>query len=233
MHRLGFSVRDLETLSARLLAAGEVKVQSVFSHLAAAGNAEHDEFTAGQLTGFREFADGLTSALGYPIIRHIANSAAIQRWPHAHLDMVRLGIGLYGIVSEEKRPLHLQQTSTLKTVITQIRRVPAMDSVGYGRHGRLTRESRIATVNIGYADGYDRRFGNGVGYMKVRGSKVWTVGDICMDMTMLDLGDIDAKEGDEVIVFGDVAELATTIGTIPYELLTGISQRVKRVYYYG
>lgn len=233
MHRLGFSMQDTRELSSQLQRTGEVKVQSVFSHLAAAGDAEHDAFTEGQLIAFHEFADELTTALGYSIIRHIANSAAIQRWPQAHLDMVRLGIGLYGVENKTNSRLYLQQTGTLKTVITQVRRVQAGDSVGYGRRGRLVKESTIATVNIGYADGYDRRFGNGVGYMMVRGGKARTVGDICMDMTMLDLDGIDAKAGDEVVVFGDVEELASTIGTIPYELLTGISQRVKRVYYYG
>lgn len=233
MHRLGFSVQDAKRLSSRLQNTDAVKVQSIFSHLAAAGDAEHDAFTERQLNDFGKFADELTAALGYPVIRHIANSVAIQRWPQAHLDMVRLGIGLYGVESKLDSRLLLQQTGTLKTVITQIRQVAAGDSVGYGRRGRLVKESTIATVNIGYADGYDRRFGNGVGHMTVKGRKARTVGDICMDMTMLDLGDIDAAEGDEVIVFGDVTELAANIGTIPYELLTGISQRVKRVYYYG
>lgn len=232
MHRLGFSTADMSRLARRLRDAVEVRVQSVFSHLAASAEMEHDAFTAGQLAAFRGFADGLADALGYPVIRHIANSAAIQRWPEAHLDMVRLGIGLYGVGDVSGHGLQLMQTGTLKTVITQLRRVPAGDTVGYGRHGVLTKDSLVATVNIGYADGYDRRFGNGVGYMMVNGAVAQTVGDICMDMTMLDLSGIDAEVGDEVIVFDDVQKQASTIGTIPYELLTGISQRVKRVYYY-
>ncbi|SKB56359.1 alanine racemase [Parapedobacter luteus] len=233
MHRLGFSVSDIEQLISRLQETGEVKVQSVFSHLAAAGDATHDAFTARQLAAFELFAGKLVDALRYPFIRHIANTAGIQRWPQAHLDMVRLGIGLYGVHNEGHKALVLQQASTLKTTITQIREVPAGESVGYNRSGMLTKDSTIATVNIGYADGYDRRFGNGVGSMMVKGKTVPTVGDICMDMTMLDVSGVDAREGDEVIVFGDVDRLAKTIGTIPYELLTGISQRVKRVYYYG
>src|SRR5690606_24931841 len=142
----------------------EIRVQSVFSHLAASGDARHDAFTGDQLAAFQQFADGLIASLGYPVVRHVANTAAIQRWPEAHLDMVRLGIGLYGIGHPGERELQLQQTGTLKTVITQLRQVPAEDSIGYGRHGRLKKDSVIATVNIGYADGYDRRFGNGVGY---------------------------------------------------------------------
>src|SRR5690606_33833686 len=233
MHRLGFSTSDAARLAERLNGVrATVKVVSVFSHLAAAGEEQHDAFTLGQLAVFQQFADVLTNALGYPVLRHIANSAATRRWPQAHLDMVRLGIGLYGVADRHDTDLRLQQTGTLTTAITQVRHVPANDSVGYGRHGRVPNDSVIATVNSGYADGYDRRFGNGVGYMLVNGSKAPTVGDICMDMTMLDLTGINAEVGDEVIVFDDIEKQAKLIGTIPYELLTGISQRVKRVYYY-
>lgn len=233
MHRLGFPTADAAQLAQRLNdVSAVVKVMSVFSHLAAAEDEEHDAFTLGQLAAFQVFADVLTNGLGYPVLQHIANSAAIRRWPEAHLDMVRLGIGLYGVGERHDNDLQLQQTSTLRTVITQVRHVPANDSVGYGRHGVVTKDSVVATVNIGYADGYDRRFGNGVGYMLVNGSKAPTIGDICMDMTMLDLNGINAEIGDEVIVFDDIEKQAEAIGTIPYELLTGISQRVKRVYYY-
>ncbi len=232
MHRLGFSVADGAQLAARLKRVEAVRVISVFSHLAAAGEVEHDAFTTDQLGAFHAFADKLITALGYPALRHITNSAAILRWPQAHLDMVRLGIGLYGVGGRGENGLQLQQTGILKTVVTQLRQVPAGDSVGYGRRGVITKDSVVATVNIGYADGYDRRFGNGVGYMLVNGIKAPTVGDICMDMTMLDLSGINAEVGDEVIVFDDIEKQAAVIGTIPYELLTGISQRVKRVYYY-
>lgn len=232
MHRLGFSANDAVRLAARLRDAAEVRVQSVFSHLAAAGDREHDAFTAGQIAALRTFADTLEGGLGYSVTRHIANSAAIQRWSQAHMDMVRLGIGLYGLGDTGGNNLQLQQTGALKTVITQLRTVPAGDTVGYGRRGRIAEDSVIATVNIGYADGYDRRFGNGVGYMMVNGAKAPTVGDVCMDMTMLNVTGIVAAAGDEVTVFDDVEVQAAAIGTIPYELLTGISQRVKRVYYY-
>lgn len=233
MHRLGFSVTDINLLINHLRATTAVKVRSVFSHLAAAGSSAHDAFTENQLNIFGKFAQQLTTALEYPVIRHIANTAGIQRWPQAHLDMVRLGIGLYGIGNDGGPSLSLQQASSLKTTVIQIRKVPAGESVGYGRNGRVTKESVIATVSIGYADGYDRRFGNGVGQMIIGDVPVRTIGDICMDMTMLDVSGLEVQEGDEVTVFGDVEKLAASIGTIPYELLTGISQRVKRVYYYG
>ncbi|WP_257668158.1 bifunctional UDP-N-acetylmuramoyl-tripeptide:D-alanyl-D-alanine ligase/alanine racemase [Parapedobacter tibetensis] len=233
MHRLGFSVDDIGLLINYLRQIYAVKVRSVFSHLAAAGDAKHDKFTEEQLARFNRFTDELGEALGYPFVRHIANTAGIQRWPQAHWDMVRLGIGLYGIGNGKNSKLQLQQVSTLKTTVTQIRQVPAGETVGYGRKGVLAKDSTIATVNIGYADGYDRRFGNGVGFMAVNGRAIPTVGDICMDMTMLDASGVDVHEGDEVVVFGDIELLAQAIGTIPYELLAGISQRVKRVYYYG
>jgi len=233
MHRLGFSIQDINLLINYLKDTSAVKVQSIFSHLAAAGTPVHDSFTETQLASFGEFAERLSTTLGYPVIRHIANTAGIQRWPQAHLDMVRLGIGLYGIGNEGGQMLFLQPASSLKTTVIQTRKVAAGESVGYGRRGLLSRDSVIATVSIGYADGYDRRFGNGVGQMTIGNATVRTVGDICMDMTMLDVSGLDVKEGDEVTVFGNVEKLAKTIGTIPYELLTGISQRVKRVYYYG
>lgn len=233
MHRLGFSISDIDLLINYLKNTAAVKVRSIFSHLAAAGAPEHDAFTENQLHEFSKFATRLTTALGYPVIRHIANTAGIHRWPRAHFDMVRLGIGLYGIGNEGGQSLSLQPASSLKTTVIQTRQVPAGESVGYGRNGMLTKDSTIATVSIGYADGYDRRFGNGVGQMRIGNTTVPTVGDICMDMTMLDISGLEVREGDEVIVFGDVEKLAGTIGTIPYELLTGISQRVKRVYYYG
>ncbi len=233
MHRLGFSVEDITLLGNYLQQTDTVKVQSVFSHLAASSDARHDAFTERQLTAFNQFADRLTTVLGYPIIRHVANTEGIQRWPQAHLDMVRLGIGLHGIGAKRTYAMQLQQVGTLKTTVAQIRRVQAGESVGYGRNTMLKRDTTVATVNIGYADGYDRRFGNGVGHMTIHGTNVPTVGDICMDMTMLDVSGVDVREGDEVVVFGDIEQLAETIGTIPYELLAGVSQRVKRVYYYG
>ncbi|MFC3198037.1 bifunctional UDP-N-acetylmuramoyl-tripeptide:D-alanyl-D-alanine ligase/alanine racemase [Parapedobacter deserti] len=233
MHRLGFGVNDINQLTSDLSETNAVKVKSVFSHLAAAGEGEHDAFTKRQLASFDAAVSRLRKVLGYPFICHIANTAAIQRWPGAHLDMVRLGIGLYGIRNAGNHSIPLQQVCTLKTAIAQLRRVPAGESVGYGCKGILTRERIIATVNVGYADGYDRRFGNGVGCMVINGKAVRTVGDICMDMAMVDVTGVEVREGDEVVVLDDLAQQAAAIGTIPYELLAGISQRVKRVYFYG
>lgn len=231
MHRLGFQQGDIAELAGKLSATDTVQVSTVFSHLVASGEQAHDDFTLHQLRLFGEVTDTLSRGIGYPFLRHIANTAAIARWPQTHLDMVRLGIGLYGVEEGDcTRPL--QQVGTLKTTITQIRQVMAGDSVGYGRGAVLAKDSTIATVKIGYADGYDRRFGNGVGQMIVNGSMVSTVGNICMDMCMLDVSDTGAQEGDEVIIFGDIAQMAEKIGTIPYEILAGISQRVKRVYFY-
>jgi len=233
MNRLGFEPKDLPLLLDALRGAGEVRVKSVFSHLAAAGDPQHDAFTIHQLTVFEQFTDALGEGLGYSFLRHIANTAAISRWPRARYDMVRLGIGLYGVSGGETLPL--ATVATLKTSVAQVRKVKAGETIGYNRHGKLEYDGQIATVRIGYADGYSRRFGNGTGTMLLQGKPVRTVGDICMDMCMLDVSGMEVTEGEEVIVFGDtpaVSELADRIGTIPYELLATVSQRVKRIYYY-
>lgn len=233
MNRLGFEPDDLPQLLEILGSSDRVQVQSVFSHLAAAGDSRHDAFTASQLSAFEQFTDGLKEGLGYSFLRHIANTAAISRWPGARYDMVRLGIGLYGVAGGDRLPL--ATVATLKTSVAQVREVKAGESIGYNRHGKLERDGRIATVRIGYADGYNRHFGNGAGTMLLQGKPVRTVGDICMDMCMLDVSGMDVQEGEEVIVFGDtpsVTDLSEHIGTIPYELLATVSQRVKRIYYY-
>ena len=169
------------------------------------------------------------------MIKHIANTSAITRWPVAQFDMVRLGIGLYGIDAAVTDINALQPIATLKTSISQVKSVKAGETIGYNRNGSLTKNGHIATVRIGYADGYLRAFGNGVGKMLVKGKVAPTVGNIAMDMCMIDVSEIEVKEGDEVIVFNEelgIEELARQIGTIPYEILTNVSQRVKRVYYY-
>lgn len=231
MHRLGFMPEEVPALWDLLTKTDAVKVVSVFSHLAGAGNPAFDTFTDEQVRLFREFASTLERKLNYPIIKHVCNSNGIVHRIDDHMDMVRLGIGLYGIDMAPK-DLHLQEVGILKTTITQIKELKRGETVGYDRKGVLHRDSKVATVKIGYADGYDRRLGNGVGTMIVRGQHVPTVGNICMDMCILDITDIDAREGDEVLVFADIKKVARDIGTIPYELLTGISSRVKRVYYY-
>jgi alanine racemase len=231
MHRLGFMPEDISELLEILPNTGNIRVKSVFSHLAAAGNPEFDDFTDEQVRLYRELAAIMEQKLKYPFVKHICNSNAIVHRVEDQMDMVRLGIGLYGIDMAPK-DLHLHEVGTLKTTITQIKELRKGETVGYDRKGVLYRDSKIATVKIGYADGYNRRLGNGVGQMVVNGQRVPTVGNICMDMCMLDITGLDIKEGDEVIVFPDVKKVAAEIGTIPYELLTGISSRVKRVYYY-
>ncbi|HWV75528.1 MAG TPA: bifunctional UDP-N-acetylmuramoyl-tripeptide:D-alanyl-D-alanine ligase/alanine racemase [Pseudosphingobacterium sp.] len=235
MHRLGFESEDLQELVSLLKATETVFVKSVFSHLAASGDHKHDDFTRHQIDQFIQFTNIFKERLGYDFIRHIANTSAIVRFPEAQLDMVRLGIGLYGVGSDAGNGLFLHPSAQLKTSITQIKHIKVGETIGYNRNGRLDGEGKIATVKIGYADGYNRRLGNGVGKMLINGYEVRTVGDICMDMCMLDITDITAEEGDEVIVIGEhisVESIAKQIDTIPYEVLTGISQRVKRVYYY-
>jgi Alr-MurF fusion protein len=192
-----------------------------------------DSFTQEQNNLFIELATTIEGAIGYKTIKHIANSAAIERHPHLQHEMVRLGIGMYGVTSNEN--LVLQQTCTLKTTIAQIKHLKKGETVGYSRRGKLERDSIIATVRIGYADGYNRKLGNGKGKMLVNGALAPTIGSICMDMTMIDITDIpNVSEGEYVIVLGEalpVQQIATWCETIPYEILTGISQRVKRIYY--
>lgn len=231
MHRLGFLPDEIERLLEILLDQKQFYVKSVLSHLVASGNEAHDEFTRQQIESFVQIADKLEQALGYRFIRHLANTSAITRWPKAHFDMVRLGIGLYGIATEGNAPI-LNKVHLFKTTITQLKDLQAGETIGYDRAGTLMRDSRIATVKVGYADGYDRKFGNGIGEMEVRGQIVPTVGKICMDMCMLDVTGIDVEEGEEVIIYPDIKKAAEAIGTIPYELLVSISSRVKRIYYY-
>ncbi|UIR56912.1 bifunctional UDP-N-acetylmuramoyl-tripeptide:D-alanyl-D-alanine ligase/alanine racemase [Sphingobacterium sp. SRCM116780] len=231
MHRLGFMPDEIDSLLDILKNQKAMKVQSVFSHLASAGNARDNQFTEKQITLLDAFTKKLQHELGYTFIRHIAATSGIDLWPSAYFDMVRLGIGLYGI-DMDRADLPVQEVSVLKTNVTQIKFLPETETVGYNRAGKLSRPSRIATIKIGYADGYDRRFGNGIGKMSINGQLVATIGHICMDMCMLDVTDIDVQEEDEVIVYPDLKEAALAIGTIPYELLVNISQRVKRVYFY-
>ena len=231
MHRLGFMENDLEELIYILKNQNEVLVKSVFSHLVAAGAEEFQEFTHTQITRFKSYAERIKQGIGHDFLWHICNTSGIVHLPMAHMDMVRLGIGLYGY-DMNPTDLTLETVGQLKTTITQIKHLPKEETIGYDRRGVLQRDSSIATVKIGYADGYDRRFGNGVGKMSIKGKIVPTIGNICMDMCMLDITGMDLSEGEEVIVFPDIAQAAREIGTIPYELMTGISSRVKRVYYY-
>jgi alanine racemase len=204
--------------------------------LAGSEDAAEDDFTNLQAKRFKEAVIILEQAIGDRFLKHMSNSAAIVRHPHLQMDMVRLGIGLYGIEPDAENKLQLQPVATLHSTIAQIKEVRKGESVSYNRRGVVHRDARIATVRIGYADGYSRRFGNGVGNMLVHGLKAPVIGTVCMDMTMLDVTDIaGVKEGDDVIVFGSglpVQDVARMIDTIPYEIMTSVSGRVKRVYYY-
>ena len=235
MHRLGFMETEIDQLLELLKENRNIHIQSIFSHLVASEDHEHDEFTKGQISTFKALSDKIVALYDYPVLRHLANTSAISRWPEAAFEMVRLGIGLYGIDPGVSGKSPLQTVTSLKTSISQIKQIPPGETVGYSREGQMPNGGPIATVKIGYADGYSRKLGNGAGTMLLRGKKVKTIGKICMDMCMIDITGIDATEGDEVIVFNDVIrieDLAKQIETIPYEVLTGISQRVKRVYYY-
>ncbi len=233
MHRLGFTEAEIPRLCHELGRLRNLKVSSIFSHLAGSDEEQHDDFTRYQIDVFSRASGRLTETLGYPVIRHILNSSGIERFPDAQFDMVRLGIGLYGIssVAGDK----LRNVSTLKSTVLQVKDVYPGDTVGYGRHGKVEKPSSIAIVPVGYADGINRHLGNGRGKFVVRGIPVPVIGNVCMDMTILDVTGTSTREGDEVIIFGDenpVTEIAAELDTIPYEILTGISERVKRVYLY-
>ena len=232
MHRLGFRPDDMEEVCRRLKDQCGVMVRSVFSHLAGSDSKEFDDFTKMQLETFASAAAKLEEGLEHPVIKHILNTAGIERFADYQMDMVRLGIGLYGIsASGMEGPCNV---STLKTTILEIQKVPKGDSVGYSRRTFVDRDSRIAIIPIGYADGLDRRLSNRVGKVSIGGKHCPIIGNICMDACMVDVTDTNAKEGDPVIVFGNdpsVCEIADKLGTIPYEILTSVSPRVKRVYF--
>lgn len=235
MNRLGFAVQQMENLCKDITATSSFRVQSVFSHLAASEDPMQDEFSNRQYDLFVQASAILQKNLGYDFLRHIANSAAILRHPQMQLDMVRLGIGMYGVDSAVSGKLNLQTVATLKSTVAQIRHLTAGETVGYNRKGVIERDSMIATISIGYADGFSRRLGNGAGKILIRGQLAPVIGAVCMDMTMVDVTDIPGvKQGDEVTIFGkeiSIQDLANWAGTIPYEIMTGISERVKRVYY--
>ena len=233
MHRLGFDPRlDLPALIDRLHHQTSVIPRSVFSHFVGSDSPDFDDFSARQFALFDEASKTLQAAFPHKILRHICNSAGIERFPERHLDMVRLGLGLYGIDPIDNRSL--QNVTTLRTTILQIRECPKGDSVGYSRRTVLERDSRIAAIPIGYADGLNRHLGNRRGYCLVNGQRADYVGNICMDVCMIDVTDTDCREGDTVEIFGDnlpPAELARLLDTIPYEILTSVSDRVKRIYF--
>jgi alanine racemase len=234
MHRLGFMRHELDDLITALKSNDATKVVSIFSHLAGSDEADFDGFTAEQASLFESMSQYLKDALDIHPLLHLVNSSGITRHPELYYDMVRLGIGMYGFDASNTIQSQLQHIGTLKTTIAQIKELSKGETVGYSRKGVITHQSKIATVSIGYADGYFRDFGNGVGYMLVNGQPARIIGSVCMDMCMLDISDIEnVNVGDEVIVFGSdlpVSTLAAWAKTIPYEIMTSISQRVNRIY---
>ena len=235
MHRLGFDLDTLNELISLIQSKNSFKIQSVFTHLVASENEQEDDFTKQQIIEFDKGCAIFKEALGYSFLTHAANTAAITRHPNMPYSLVRLGIGLYGI-DPGNTQVNLIESSSLKTTISQIKLVSKGESVGYGRKTILQRNSIIATIRIGYADGYPRSLGNGIGSVLIKGKQVKTIGNVCMDMTMVDITDYsDITIEDEVLVFGkgnSIRVVAEAAGTIPYEIMTGISQRVQRVYFH-
>lgn len=234
MHRLGFEEDNLEDLIQILKGNETVQIKSILSHMATSDDLNHDAFSKSQIALFEKLSTKIQTELNIKPIRHILNTSGITNYPEAQYDMVRLGIGLYGISNDEEEQIELENVGTLKSVISQIRTIDKGESVGYGRRFIADRSTKVATIPIGYADGIRRSWGNGVGYVTINGKQAKIIGSICMDMLMVDVTDIDCKEGNTVIVFGEnptVPFIAKQLNTIPYEILTSISQRVKRVFF--
>lgn len=234
MHRLGFEEQDLDELEKGLRNNPNLRVASIFTHLSGADEKAHDEFSAQQAERLTAMADRLERILGNKPLRHVLNSPGILRFPQFQMDMVRLGIGLYGIDPTAEGVANLRPVVTLKTIVSQVKRIKAGDTVGYGRRGKVLRDSVTATIAIGYADGFSRKFSNGAGNVLIHGKLAPVKGNVCMDMTMVDVTGIPVNEGDEAIIFGPglpIQQVAQWIETIPYEILTSTSERVKRVFY--
>jgi alanine racemase len=233
MRRLGFEPSEMQDLTLRLKQLPQLRVASVFSHLAAADNESLDAFTKQQIEKFSTAYTTLTDGIGYKPMRHICNSAGIARFPAAHFEMVRLGIGMYGVGVSEEEQKHLQNVGVWRSRISQIKTVVAGETVGYNRNGKVETTTQVAVVPIGYADGFSRQLGNGKHGLFVNGSFCKIIGNVCMDMCMIDVTDVECKAGDEVIVFSNneqLQALAGALNTISYEVLTSVSGRVKRVY---
>lgn len=233
MKRLGFEESQINELCEFLNTENLFRVKSIFSHLVASDDKSFDEFTNTQISLFEKLSTQIEKSIGYHALKHICNSGAITRWKNAHYNMVRLGIGMYGVGFNEIEKQNLENISSLKTRVSQIKHLESGETVGYNRKGVASKKTIIATIPIGYADGFSRKLGNGNGTVFINQMACKTIGNICMDMCMVDVTDIDCKEGDEVIVFEDNTQLmalSKAMDTIPYEVLTSISSRVKRVY---
>jgi alanine racemase len=234
MHRLGFEDENLDELISILKDNKFVIVKSILSHMATSDDLKYQEFAYSQIALFEKLSSKLMTELQIKPIRHLLNTSGISNFPQAQYDMVRLGIGLYGVSNDTEEQKYLENVGTLKSIISQIRTIQAGESVGYGRRFIADKPTKIATIPIGYADGISRHWGNGVGFVTINNQKAAIVGSICMDMLMVNISEINCKEGDSVIIFGEsptVTFMANQLQTIPYEILTSISQRVKRVFY--
>jgi alanine racemase len=234
MHRLGFENNTIDDLIATLKGNQTVKVKSILSHMATSDDLEFKDFAYSQIDLFERLSSKLMAELQIKPLRHILNTSGISNYPGSQYDMTRLGIGLYGVSNDAEEQKQLENVGTLKSVISQIRSIAAGESVGYGRRFIAEKPTKIATIPIGYADGISRSWGNGLGFVTIKKSKATIVGSICMDMLMVDVTEIECAEGDQVIIFGEsptVTYMAQKLNTIPYEILTSISQRVKRVFY--
>ena len=233
MHRLGFEESDLQKLAVELKKTPQLKIKSIFSHLAASGNLQQDDFTNEQFRVFEKAFELLEKELGYPMIKHICNSGGISRFKKSHYNMVRLGIGMYGIGINENEQNRLENVGTLKTRISQIKNLKKDQTVGYNRNGKVESDTKIATIPIGYADGFSRLLGNGNHGVYINGCFCKTIGNICMDMSIIDVSNVSCQEGDEVIIFENtqqINDLAKALHSISYEVLTNVSSRVKRIY---
>lgn len=232
LNRLGFTEDEISLISKKLAATKSVKVKSAFSHLGASEDLLEKEFSLKQINTFKSISEKLTAELGYKPLLHCANTSGIINYPEAHFDMVRSGIGLYGFGNDKVENKNFKPIATLKTVISQIHTVKKGESIGYNRGIIVEKTAQSATLPLGHADGIPRSYGKGKGWVVINGKKAPIHGNVCMDMIMVDVTDIECEEGDEAIVFGSTntaEDLSAAINSIPYELLTAISQRIKRV----
>ena len=231
LNRLGFCEEDVDFLISTIAKTNTIKVLSIFSHLAASEDKNEKIFTQKQIESFKKISNAVSRKLGYKPMQHICNTSGILNYPKAHFDMVRSGIGLYGFGNSKEENKNLIPIASLKSIISQIHLIEKGNSVGYNRAFITDKNQKIATIPIGHADGIGRIYGKGVGYVIINSKKALIVGNVCMDMIMVNVSDIDCKEGDEVIIFDQnstAEQLAEKAGTISYELITSISQRVKR-----
>ena len=234
LNRLGFWENDVDFIDEKLKESNVIKVASIFSHLAASEDEKEKDFTISQIHNFKILTASLINKIGYSPLLHICNTSGILNYPEAHFDMVRSGIGLYGFGNSEVENKNFQPIATLKSIISQIHQIEKGESVGYNRAYISSSFQNTATIPIGHADGISRAYGNGIGWVTIQGKKAPIIGNVCMDMIMVNITEIDCKEGDEVIIFGALStaeKLSASIHSISYELITSVSQRIKRVFH--